>query len=69
MTLFVRDNVTGILTELVPHIFERFTRGDAAHTLLEGSIGLVLSIMHAVVMAHHDHVEVQLRLTENDQQL
>ncbi|TWE11402.1 sensor histidine kinase [Rudaeicoccus suwonensis] len=54
----VRDNGPGIPPELVPHIFERFTRGDSARTRTEGSTGLGLSIVHAVVTAHHGTVRV-----------
>lgn len=59
--LQVRDNGPGIPPELVPHIFERFTRGDAARTRTEGSTGLGLSIVSAVVAAHHGTVEVTSR--------
>lgn len=59
--LQVRDNGPGIPPELVPHIFERFTRGDVARTRTEGSTGLGLSIVSAVVAAHHGTVDVTSR--------
>lgn len=59
--LEVRDDGPGIPAELVPHIFERFTRGDAARTRTEGSTGLGLSIVSAVVAAHHGTVHVASR--------
>jgi len=59
--LQVRDDGPGIPAELVPHIFERFMRGDAARTRTEGSTGLGLSIVAAVVAAHHGTVEVTSR--------
>ncbi|MGN6415044.1 sensor histidine kinase, partial [Flexivirga sp.] len=59
--LQVRDNGPGIPAALVPHIFERFTRGDAARTRTEGSTGLGLSIVSAVVAAHHGTVDVTSR--------
>ncbi|MBB2893158.1 sensor histidine kinase [Flexivirga oryzae] len=59
--LQVRDDGPGIPADLVPHIFERFTRGDAARTRTEGSTGLGLSIVSAVVAAHHGTVEVSSR--------
>ena len=54
----VTDDGPGIPAEFVPHLFERFTRGDAARTRTEGSTGLGLSIVDAVVTAHHGTVEV-----------
>ncbi|RNI20691.1 sensor histidine kinase [Flexivirga caeni] len=59
--LHVRDNGPGIPAELMPHIFERFTRGDVARTRTEGSTGLGLSIVSAVVAAHHGTVQVTSR--------
>ncbi|WP_446666000.1 sensor histidine kinase [Flexivirga sp. B27] len=59
--LQVRDNGPGIDPELVPRIFERFIRGDAARTRTEGSTGLGLSIVSAVVAAHHGKVDVTSR--------
>ncbi|WP_265445296.1 sensor histidine kinase [Flexivirga meconopsidis] len=57
--LQVSDNGPGIPAELVPRIFERFTRGDSARSRSEGSTGLGLSIVHAVVTAHHGRVGVE----------
>lgn len=54
----VHDNGPGIPSALLPRIFERFTRGDEARTRAEGSTGLGLSIVSAVVAAHHGHVAV-----------
>lgn len=54
----IADNGPGIDPALVPRIFERFTRGDEARTRTEGSTGLGLSIVNAVVAAHHGTVEV-----------
>lgn len=54
----VSDNGPGIDPELVPKIFERFTRGDQARVRSEGSTGLGLSIVSAVVAAHHGRVDV-----------
>lgn len=55
----VRDNGPGIPADLVPHIFERFTRGDSARTRTEGSTGLGLSIVRAVVASHGGSVTVE----------
>lgn len=59
--LQVRDDGPGISPELVPRIFERFIRGDAARTRAEGSTGLGLSIVSAVVAAHHGKIDVSSR--------
>lgn len=63
--LRVADNGPGIAPELLPRIFKRFTRGDQARTRVTGengtptaSTGLGLSIVHAVVAAHHGDVTV-----------
>jgi signal transduction histidine kinase len=45
----VRDNGPGIAPTLLPHLFERFVRGDAARTG-EGT-GLGLAIAHDLAVA------------------
>ncbi|KUL31507.1 sensor histidine kinase [Actinoplanes awajinensis] len=59
--LQVIDNGQGIQAELVPHIFERFARGDSSRSRAAGSTGLGLSIVHAVVTSHGGKVGVQSR--------
>ena len=56
--LRVTDDGPGIPAELLPHIFERFARGDSSRSRAAGSTGLGLAIVHAVVTAHHGTVEV-----------
>ncbi|XCW03241.1 HAMP domain-containing sensor histidine kinase [Streptomyces sp. HUAS MG47] len=48
----VEDEGPGIPAELLPHVFERFARGDASRSRHAGSTGLGLSIVRAVVAAH-----------------
>lgn len=55
----VTDNGPGIDPQLLPHIFERFVRGDSARTRTEGSTGLGLAIVHAVVTAHDGTLDVR----------
>lgn len=64
--LVVADDGPGIPPELLPRIFKRFTRGDEARTRAQAadgaqapSTGLGLSIVEAVVAAHHGDVSVQ----------
>ncbi|MDH6544587.1 HAMP domain-containing sensor histidine kinase [Streptomyces sp. SPB4] len=56
--LRVEDDGPGIPPELLPHVFERFARGDASRSRSAGSTGLGLAIVQAVVSAHGGHVEV-----------
>ncbi|MEU6080412.1 ATP-binding protein [Streptomyces sp. NPDC047108] len=56
--LEVADDGPGIPPALLPHVFERFARGDASRTRAAGSTGLGLAIVEAVVSAHGGHVEV-----------
>ncbi|MFD8111987.1 HAMP domain-containing sensor histidine kinase [Streptomyces microflavus] len=68
VTLEVRDGGPGIPAELLPHVFERFARGDASRSrgdatdkatgTTTGSTGLGLAIVQAVVSAHGGRVRV-----------
>ncbi|MFE9931766.1 sensor histidine kinase [Streptomyces sp. NPDC005533] len=57
--LRVEDDGPGIPPELLPHVFERFARGDASRSRTAGSTGLGLAIVQAVVAAHGGRVGVQ----------
>lgn len=54
----VADTGPGISADLLPKLFHRFTRGDTARNRAAGSTGLGLSIVDAVVKAHHGTVSV-----------
>ncbi|MGA5439410.1 HAMP domain-containing sensor histidine kinase [Streptomyces griseoincarnatus] len=54
----VADDGPGIPPELLPHVFERFARGDSARTRATGSTGLGLAIVRAVTAAHGGSVTV-----------
>ncbi|WP_373300081.1 sensor histidine kinase [Streptomyces albospinus] len=57
--LEVEDDGPGIPPALLPHVFERFARGDASRSRAAGSTGLGLAIVQAVVAAHRGTVSVQ----------
>ena len=56
--LTVRDTGPGIAPEDLPHVFERFYRGDKSRGRAEGRAGLGLAICQAIVAAHGGTVEV-----------
>ncbi|WP_330338996.1 sensor histidine kinase [Streptomyces sp. NBC_00557] len=58
MCVDVEDNGPGIPPELLPHVFERFARGDSARSRATGSTGLGLAIVQAVAAAHGGAVTV-----------
>ncbi|HEY4383687.1 MAG TPA: ATP-binding protein [Ktedonobacteraceae bacterium] len=58
--LQVQDTGRGIAAEHLPHIFERFYRGDAAHTANEpGRSGLGLAIVDWIVHVHQGSIMVE----------
>ncbi|MFI1103371.1 sensor histidine kinase [Streptomyces melanogenes] len=57
--LEVEDDGPGIPPTLLPHVFERFARGDASRSRAHGSTGLGLAIVQAVVAAHGGDVSVR----------
>ncbi|MFE7778322.1 sensor histidine kinase [Streptomyces sp. NPDC057445] len=59
VALEIRDDGPGIPSALLPHVFERFARGDASRSRQAGSTGLGLAIVHAVVSAHGGTVAVE----------
>ncbi len=56
--LQVEDDGPGIPAHLLPHVFERFARGDASRSRAAGSTGLGLAIVASVVAAHGGGVDV-----------
>jgi len=59
--LEVSDDGPGIPPELLPEVFDRFTRADSSRSRAAGSTGLGLSIVASVVEAHDGRVEVTSR--------
>jgi PAS domain S-box-containing protein len=54
----VTDTGEGIAPEDLPHIFERFYRGDRSRRMERGGTGLGLSIARKVVEVHQGRIEV-----------
>ena len=48
----VTDDGEGIAREHLPHLFERFYRGDAGRSRADGGSGIGLTISRAIVAAH-----------------
>lgn len=57
--LVVRDEGPGMPAEAVTRAFERFYRVDPARSRHQGGSGLGLSIVQAVVEAHHGRVSIE----------
>lgn len=56
--LEVEDTGSGISTEDLPHLFERFYRVDSARDRAHGGSGIGLAIVRSIVEAHGGHVQV-----------
>jgi two-component system, OmpR family, sensor histidine kinase BaeS len=52
VALVVADTGDGMPADVLPHVFDRFYRGDAARTQQEGESGLGLAIAKSIVEAH-----------------
>lgn len=48
----VHDDGPGLTPELLPTVFERFTRGDSSRTRASGGAGLGMSLVEAIMHAH-----------------
>ena len=57
VVLTVADTGPGITAEDLPHVFERFYRGDKSRSSTQGHSGLGLAIVQAIVAAHGGRIE------------
>jgi len=63
LVVAVSDGGTGIPAEILPHIFDRFYRGDPSRTSGQNhGAGLGLAIAREIVIAHHGTITAQSEL-------
>ncbi|WHY76759.1 ATP-binding protein [Neobacillus sp. WH10] len=60
----IQDEGSGMNEEDIPHIFERFYRGDKSRDRKTGGIGIGLSIVKALMDAHKGIIKVKSRLNK-----
>jgi len=58
LLITVTDTGTGIAPEDLPHVFERFYRGDKSRQRQEGESGLGLAIAKSIVQMHGGSIAV-----------
>ncbi|GAA4754920.1 HAMP domain-containing sensor histidine kinase [Gordonia alkaliphila] len=56
LELRVTDDGEGIAADHLPHIFDRFYRGDPARSRASGGTGIGLTIVRGIAQAHGGHV-------------
>jgi two-component system, OmpR family, sensor histidine kinase BaeS len=60
----VEDEGSGMAEDDIPHIFERFYRGDKSRDRKTGGVGIGLSIVKALMDAHKGIIKVKSRLNK-----
>jgi signal transduction histidine kinase len=59
VSVSVRDSGEGILPNDLPHVFERFYRGEKSRSRASGGAGLGLAIVKGIVEAHGGSIRVE----------
>jgi two-component system, OmpR family, sensor histidine kinase BaeS len=62
VTLEVADTGSGIAPEDLPHVFDRFYRGEKSRSRRGGGAGLGLAITRQLVLAHNGDIQVESEL-------
>jgi two-component system sensor histidine kinase BaeS len=62
VALAIQDTGAGIAPEAVPHVFDRFYRGDPARSQHDGESGLGLAIAKSITEAHGGKIGVESEL-------
>lgn len=55
----IEDTGQGIAAEDLPHLFERFYRGEKSRNRKTGGAGIGLSVVHALMKAHHGEISIK----------
>ena len=63
VTIVVSDTGSGIAPEDLPHVFDRFYRGDKSRGRRGGGAGLGLAIVRQLVAAHGGDIAVSSRVS------
>jgi two-component system, OmpR family, sensor histidine kinase BaeS len=58
----MQDEGSGMAEDDIPHIFERFYRGDKSRDRKTGGVGIGLSIVKALMEAHKGVIKVKSKL-------
>jgi signal transduction histidine kinase/CheY-like chemotaxis protein len=62
--LSVSDTGQGIKSDLLPHVFDRFTQGDSSTTRSAGGLGLGLTLVREIVALHGGRVSAHSEGTD-----
>ncbi|MGS2779961.1 sensor histidine kinase [Robertmurraya sp. GLU-23] len=62
ISFIIKDEGVGISEDDLPFLFERFYRGDKSRDRKTGGIGIGLSIVKALVEAHHGEIKIDSQL-------
>ena len=65
--LCVRDNGMGIEPQLLPRIFDLFTRADQSLTRSQGGLGVGLALVQSLVAMHGGKIEVHSALSQGSE--